>query len=176
MAQDRYLWPGMGHDIKCYIKTCTACKQATSQQALACQASWLPDWVDLLQNRPQQPDQGGKIIRRLQKSLMIDRATCYPVEVPLWSTETTKIWWAFETHGIIWSTTSNNLKLGGTVYLIIFARIVRDLVPAYHPEANVIVEHWNTGTTLMFKLYNIYGPLWQIEFPCWRQTEYHLHM
>ena len=70
MAQDRYLWPGMGHDIKCYIKTCTACKQATSRQALACQASRLPDWVDLLQNRPQQPDQGGKIIRRLQKSLI----------------------------------------------------------------------------------------------------------
>ena len=46
MARDKYLWPGMGQDIKKFVKSCPVC-----QQALACQAWQFPEREDRIDDR-----------------------------------------------------------------------------------------------------------------------------
>ena len=81
----------------------------------------------------------------------IDRATCYPLAVPLKSTEATKVWRSYE---------DNWIRTFGVPTLLISDRgaqftsnywaeqcqmfgIHSETTPAYHPEANGMVERWH---------------------------------
>ena len=94
MARDRYLWPGLGQDIKKFVKSCTVCQSAKinrhghvrPRQFPAEKTRFRTVYTDIVGPLPETEDGYRYILTA------INRATDYPIAVPLKSTETTKVW------------------------------------------------------------------------------------
>ena len=85
MARDRYLWPGLGRDIKKFVKSCTVCQKVKINRHEHVKPGQFPVektrfrtvHTDLVGPLPE-TEEGYKYILTA-----IDRATCYPIAVPL---------------------------------------------------------------------------------------------
>ena len=93
MARDRYIWPGLGQDIKKIVKSCPVCQRIKiNKHEHDKPGSFLKEktrfkivHIDLVGPLPEA--EGFKYILTA-----IDRATRYPIVVPLKSTEATEVW------------------------------------------------------------------------------------
>ena len=160
MARDRYLWLGLAKDVKKFVKSCTVCQKVKVNRHEHVQPGGFPAektrfktvHVDLVGPLPE-TEEGYKFILTC-----IDRATRYPVAIPLKSTETAEVWQQFQ---------DNWIATFGVPALLITDRgsqftstywaeqcqvfgIKSNTTPAYHPEANGLVERWHR--TLKYSL------------------------
>ena len=102
MARDRYLWPGLERDIKKFVKSCTVCQKVKINRHEHVKPGQFPIektcfrtvHTDLVGPLPE-TEEGYKYILTA-----IDRATRYPIAVPLKSTEATEVWQQFQDNWI----------------------------------------------------------------------------
>ena len=97
MARDRYIWPGLGQDIKKFVKSCPVCQRVKiNKHEHVKPGSFLTEktrfktvHIDLVGPLPK--SEGFKYILTA-----IKWASHYPIVVPLQSTEATEVWKQFE--------------------------------------------------------------------------------
>ena len=103
MARDRYIWPDLGQDIKEFVKSCPVCQRVKNNKHKHIKPESFPTekthfkrvHIDLVGLLPKA--EGFKYILAA-----MDRASRYPIAVPLKSTEATEVWRQFEDN--FWST------------------------------------------------------------------------
>ena len=136
MASNRYIWPGLWGVIKKFVKSCPVCqrvkinkhKQVKPGSFLTEKTPFETVYIDLV--RPLPEAEGFKYIL-----MAIDRASQYPIAMPLKSTEATEVWRQFQRQldCNVWSTYFVALRQRISVRLCLFGRAMPDV---WHPQRN----------------------------------------
>ena len=102
MARDRYLWPGLGRDIKKFVKSCTVCQKVKINCHEHVKPGQFP--VEKTRFRTVHTDLVGPLPETGEgyKYILtaIDRATRYPITMPLKSIDATEAWQKFQDNWI----------------------------------------------------------------------------